>query len=53
MKERFIENGKTVINNSFTEVDEPKSCTSANSATSAFIKWKIENGKLKIIVLKI
>ncbi|WP_337400003.1 hypothetical protein, partial [Congzhengia sp.] len=31
----IYENGKTVINNKFTEVEEAKSSSSANSATSA------------------
>lgn len=32
------------------QAQEPKSCAYANFATSADIKLKIENGKLKIIV---
>ncbi len=32
---------------------EPKSCAYANFATSADIKLKVENGKLKIIILRI
>lgn len=40
---------KTVINNKITYSTEPKSGASANSATGAYIKLKVENGKLKII----